>query len=183
MHHEHTILEPDNTPPSASSSSTIPSPSLPSSSTPNLSSSVVPPTPSCPKCTIHLPVPDNNPHYDVSSYGHHTNVTDVEAPKLKTYDEAMASSDAAEWLATCKEKMQTWKDLDVYDIIPQLKGHKVIGSKWVFRVKQGPDSTIQKHKAHIVTQGFTQIKGVDFDQMFTPVAKFSSLHTIFALAA
>ena len=117
------------------------------------------------------------------SYGHCANVANVKAPELKTYNEAMASLDAAEWLSACKEEMWTWKDLDVYDVVPWPKGHKVIGSKWVFHVKWGPDGTIQKHKVHIVTQGFTQIKGVDFDQTFVPVAKFSSLCTVFALAA
>ena len=100
----------------------------------------------------------------------------------KTYNEAMASPDAPEWLAACKEEMRTWKDLDVYDIVPQPKGRKVIGSKWAFRVKRGPDGSIQKHKARIVAQGFTQVEGIDFDQTFTPVAKFSSLRTVFALA-
>jgi hypothetical protein len=95
----------------------------------------------------------------------------------------MASQDAVEWLATCEEEMQTWKDLDVYDVVPRPKGRKVIGSKWVFCVKQGPDGLIQKYKAQIVAQGFTQVEGIDFDQTFAPVAKFSSLCTVFALAA
>jgi hypothetical protein len=53
----------------------------------------------------------------------------------------------------------------------------------VYRINQGPDGTIQKHKARIVTQGFTQVEGVDFDQTFAPVAKFSSLRTVFTLTA
>jgi hypothetical protein len=91
------------------------------------------------------------------------------------YNKAMASPDTPEWLAACKEEMQTWKDLDVYNIIPQPKGRKVIGSKWVFHVKQGPNRSIQKYKARIVAQGFTQVEGIDFDQTFTPVVTFSSL--------
>src|SRR6266851_7828879 len=70
----------------------------------------------------------------------------------------------------------------MYDIIPQPKGQKIVGSKWVFHVKQGPDGTIQKYKARLVAQGFTQVEGIDFDQTFAPVAKFSSLYTIFTLA-
>jgi len=87
----------------------------------------------------------------------------------------MASPDAAEWLTACEEEMRTWKDLDVYDVVPRPKGCKIIGSKWVFRVKWGPNGSIQKHKARIVAQGFTQVEGVNFDQTFAPVAKFSSL--------
>jgi len=179
LRHECIILEPDDTPPSVAP----PSSANTSSSTPNLSSPAVPLPSSHPKHTIHPPVLDDDLRYDISSYGHCANVTHAEAPEPKTYDEAMASSNAVKWLATCKEEMRTWKDLDIYDIIPWPKGHKIIGSKWVFCIKWGPDGTIQKHKARIVAQGFTQIKGMDFDQTFTPIAKFQSLHTVFALAA
>ena len=106
-------IKPNNTSPSAP-----PSSAAPSSSSPNTSFPAVPPTPSHPKCTTHPPVLDDDPHYNVSSYGHHTNVTLTKAPELKTYNEAMASSDAVEWLATYKEEMWTWKDLDIYDIVP-----------------------------------------------------------------
>jgi len=95
----------------------------------------------------------------------------------------MASPDAAKWLTACEEEMRTWKDLEVHDVVPWPKGQKIIGSKWVFCIKQGPDGSIQKYKARIVAQGFMQVEGVDFDQTFAPMAKFSSLRTIFALAA
>jgi len=61
------------------------------------------------------------------------------------------------------------------------KGWKVVGSKWVFYIKQGPDRAIQKYKARVVAQGFTQIEGVDYDKTFVPVAKLSSLQAILAI--
>src|SRR6266851_9410426 len=131
-----------------------------------------------PKHTTHPPIPDDNPHYDVSSYNC-ANLADAKTPEPKTYNEAMASLDTTKWLAACEDEMWTWKHLNMYNVIPQPKGHKVIGSKWVFCVKRGPDGTIQKYKAQLVTQGFTQVKGIDFDQTFATVAKFSSLCTIF----
>jgi hypothetical protein len=161
--HERIILEPDDDAP-------------PPSPSPN------PATPSRPKRATCPPIQDNNPRYDISSYRHRANVTLADAAEPKTYNEAMASPDTSEWLATCEEEMQTWKDLEVYNIVPRPKGRKVIGSKWVFRVKRGPDGSIQKHKARIIAQGFTQVEGIDFDQTFAPVAKFSSLQTVFALA-
>jgi len=169
---ERIVLEPD-----AADDSTPP-PSLSSSPTPMLFPS---PT-SCSKCTIHPPIPNNDPRYNISSYGHHTNVTDTDIPKPKTYDKAMASPDTAKWLMACNDEMQTWKHLDMYDIIPQPKGQKIVGSKWVFHVKRGPDGSIQKYKAHLIAQGFTQVEGINFNQTFALVAKSSSLHTIFALA-
>jgi hypothetical protein len=63
------------------------------------------------------------------------------------------------------------------------KDRKVVGSKWVFKVKTGPDGEIIKHKARVVAQGFTQIEGIDYDETFAPVAKLSSLRTLLAFAA
>ncbi len=53
----------------------------------------------------------------------------------------------------------------------------------MFRIKRGPDGTIQKYKARVVAQGFTQIEGVDYDETFAPVAKLASLHAILAITA
>ena len=59
----------------------------------------------------------------------------------------------------------------------------VVSSKWIYHEKHGPDGTIQKYKAHVVVQGFTQVKGIDFNKTFVPVTKLSLLCTILALAA
>jgi len=72
--------------------------------------------------------------------------------------------------------------MGVYDVVPQPKGHKVVGSKWVLRIKRGPDGQVQKYKAHIVTQGFTQVEGLDYDQTFAPVVKLLTFRAILAIA-
>jgi len=178
LHHECIILEPDDT------VNDTPPVNV-GTPTPIISTSVTPDAPpsSHPKRATRPPVPDDNLCYNVSSYGHRANVVHVDLLEPKTYTQAIASPNTLEWLAACEEEMCTWKDMDVYDVIPHPKGRKVIGSKWVFRVKQGPDGSILKHKARIIAQGFTQVEGIDFNQTFAPVAKFSSLCTIFALAA
>ena len=71
----------------------------------------------------------------------------------------------------------------MYKVVPCPKGRKVVGSKWVFHIKWGPDGAIQKYKAHVVAQGFTQIEGVDYNETFAPVAKLSFLQAILAIAA
>src|SRR6266702_6193689 len=79
--------------------------------------------------------------------------------------------------------MHAFECMGVYEVVPQPCGKNIVGSKWVFCIKRRPDGTIQKYKARVVTQGFTQVEGVDFDETFAPVAKFASLHAILALAA
>jgi len=94
----------------------------------------------------------------------------------------MAHSDAAEWDVACEDEIRNFQQMGVYNVVLQPKGHKVVGSKWVLHIKCGPDGQVQKYKACIVTQGFTQVKGLDYNQTFTPVIKLSTFHAILAIA-
>ena len=100
-----------------------------------------------------------------------------------TYAEAMARPDTTEWELACNEERRAFECMGVYKVVPRPNGRKVVGSKWVFCIKRRPDGSIQKYKARIVTQGFSQVEGIDYDETFAPVAKFASLRTILALAA
>jgi len=169
-----------------------PSPSTPTSdpSTPTPVTTNVQPTPvaSRPKRTIRPPVRDDDPRYSVTSYSRprpaeQANVvlTD-ETDDPRTYEEAMARSDAAEWDAACEDEIRNFQQMGVYDVVPRPKGRKVVGSKWVLRIKRGPDGQVQKYKARIVAQGFTQVEGLDYDQTFAPVVKLSTFRAILAIA-
>ena len=71
---------------------------------------------------------------------------------------------------------------DVWTLTELPEGRKVIGSKWVFKVKHNADGSVEKHKARLVAQGFSQKHGVDYDETFSPVVRFESIRTVIALA-
>jgi Reverse transcriptase (RNA-dependent DNA polymerase) len=99
------------------------------------------------------------------------------------YTEAMACPDATDWDAACEDELRTFQQMGVYEVVPQPKDRKVVGSKWVFCVKHGLDSNVQKYKACMMAQGFTQVEGLDYNKTFALVAKFASFHILLTLAA
>lgn len=62
-------------------------------------------------------------------------------------------------------------------------GHKAIGLKWVFKVTKDAAGNVVKHKARLVAKGYAQREGVDFDEVFAPVARLETVRVLIALAA
>ena len=55
-------------------------------------------------------------------------------------------------------------------------------NKWVFKLKRGDDNFV-KYKARLVVKGYGQKKGIDFDEIFSPVVKLSSIRVVLGLVA
>ena len=62
-------------------------------------------------------------------------------------------------------------------------GQKAIGSKWVFKVKQKADGTIERYKARVVAKGYNQRPGYDYQEIFAPNMRLGTIRTVLALAA
>ena len=61
--------------------------------------------------------------------------------------------------------------------------HRAIGLKWVYKIKRDENGNVVRHKARLVAKGYVQQAGIDFDEVFAPVARLESVRTMLALAA
>jgi hypothetical protein len=82
------------------------------------------------------------------------------------------------WKIACKEELEALRRCNIFKLTNLPKGHKTIGCRWVFDVKS--DS---RKEARLVAQGFSQVEGINFNELFCPVVRFESLQLILALSA
>ena len=96
--------------------------------------------------------------------------------------EAMSSSERSKWQEAMKKEINSLQANEVWDLVKLPPGRKVVGSKWVFKRKLGPDGLVERHKARLVAQGFSQKFGWDYEETFSPVVRGESVRRVIALA-
>jgi hypothetical protein len=87
------------------------------------------------------------------------------------------------WKDVMTEEYQSILKNDVWDVFPRPEGNSVVTSKWIYKIKHVVDGSIEKYKAIFMAKWFSQVEGVDYDEMFSPVAQYISIRSIIALAA
>ncbi|KAJ9553895.1 hypothetical protein OSB04_017940 [Centaurea solstitialis] len=70
----------------------------------------------------------------------------------------------------------------VWDLVDLPKGHRLIGTKWIFRNKTDERGIVIKNKARLVAQGYTQEEGIDYDDVFALVARIEAIRLFLAFA-
>ena len=72
---------------------------------------------------------------------------------------------------------------DVCEVVPRPTGKSVVTSKSLYKIKHPANGSIEKYKARFVARGFTQKEGIDYDETFALVARYTAIRTIISLAA
>ena len=65
---------------------------------------------------------------------------------------------------------------------PRPSDQKVIGCRWVCKLKRGVDGSVTRHKARLVARGYSQTEGIDYDEVFAPVAHSATIRTLLSFA-
>jgi len=103
--------------------------------------------------------------------------------KLRTLAEAMMCPDAEKWLEVVYAELQAHIVNGTWELAELPPSKHVIGSRWVFKVKRKPDGSIDKYKGQIVAQGYSQVPGIHYGEVFASMARMAAMRAIIALAA
>ena len=99
------------------------------------------------------------------------------------YEEAMEDEHKNQWIEAMQDEMKSLHENHTYELVKLPKGMRALKNKWVFKVKVEEHNLKPRYKARLIVKGFGQREGIDFDKIFSPVVKMSSIHTVLGLAA
>jgi hypothetical protein len=101
-----------------------------------------------------------------------------------TYTEAVVSGDREKWVVAMQEEMQSLEKNGTWDIVRLPAGKKAVHCKWIFKRKEDSSpSEASRFKARLVAKGFSQISGIDYNDVFSPIVKHSSIHALLGIVA
>ncbi|KAJ9563127.1 hypothetical protein OSB04_008287 [Centaurea solstitialis] len=115
----------------------------------------------------------SNPHLSLISC-----FLSQEEPK-KVYD---AMKDPS-WIEAMQDELLQFVLQHVWDLVDLPCGHRAIGTRWIFRNKKDERGIVIKNKARLVAQGYTQEEGIDYDEVFAPVARIEAIRLFLAYAS
>ena len=117
-------------------------------------------------------------------YGEWVAIADTENEETdpKTYKQALRSPSCERWKEAMLEEFSSLVMHQTWDLVDLPKGRNIVGCKWVFKTKRDASGEIDRFKARLVAQGYSQEHGIDYDEVFAPVAKYKSIRSVLAIA-
>ncbi|GJR09518.1 putative ribonuclease H-like domain-containing protein [Tanacetum coccineum] len=88
-----------------------------------------------------------------------------------------------DWVAAMQEEMQQFINQQVWKLVPLPDGKHAIGTKWILKNKRDARGIVVRNKARLVAQGHRQEEGIDYDEVFAPVARIEAIRLFLAFAS
>ena len=99
-----------------------------------------------------------------------------EAPN--SYREAMTSPDKDKWFEASREEYKSLTEMGIWKLVDHLSNHKTIKCRWTYVLKYDG-----QYKSRLIAKGYTQVQGIDYEETFSPVARYESIRYLHAHAA
>lgn len=98
----------------------------------------------------------------------------------RTFEEAKKLK---EWLRACEDEIESITRLESWSLVNLPPGSNPIGLKWVFKIKRNSNGSINKYKSLLVAKEYVQRYGIDYEEVFAPVARIETICFLINLAA
>ncbi|KAJ8492384.1 hypothetical protein OPV22_014105 [Ensete ventricosum] len=115
-------------------------------------------------------------------YVGHISGEDSQDVDPQTYEEDIMSIDIEKWQEAMNSEMNFMYSNKVWNLVDALEGIVSIDCKWIFKKKIEVDENVETYKARLVAEGYHQRQGVDYDEIFSPVAMLKSIRILLAIA-
>lgn len=135
------------------------------------------------------PAPSPGKPYPMSQYVSYNNFSISHKAFLSailSHDEPKNYSQAVQhpqWRDAMAREIKALEDNNTWTLEPLPEGKKLVGSRWVYKIKYKANGEIDKYKARLVAKGYTQVEGEDFTETFAPVAKMTTIRCLLSIAA
>jgi hypothetical protein len=106
----------------------------------------------------------------------------TDSSETECYEEEMHADTKMKWEKGMEEEMDSLVNNHNWDLIQFPSGKRALQNKWVYKLKE-EDGRKKWYKDRLVVKGFAQNKGIDFDEIFSPIVKMTSIRTILSLVA
>ena len=97
-----------------------------------------------------------------------------------SFEEAVKNEN---WRMAMNEEMKAIQKNNTWKLITLPEGHEPIGVKWVYKVKKNAEGKVEKYKARLVAKGYKQQAGIDYEEVFAPIARMETIRLVISLAA
>lgn len=101
----------------------------------------------------------------------------------QSYHDAITCTDKNGWLEAIKEELNAHQQNGTWKVVPLPKNVKEITAKWIFKIKDQDIENNKRYKARLVARGFSQVEGIDYGEIFSPVVRMDSIRLLFAIVA
>ena len=102
--------------------------------------------------------------------------------KSRNLSEAWSNEHNAQWKKATDSEFNALMANDTWQFVPPPENKNMVGSRWVLKVKRNADGSVEKFKARLVAQGYSQAEGIDYHEVFSPVVRSTSIRLLLALA-
>ena len=103
------------------------------------------------------------------------NVSSTKVPT--SYTAAVSSAESQQWHNTMTEEMKALEENETYELVTLPENRKAIGGRWVYTLKTDKENK-STYKARYVAKGYSQTKGVDYNETFSPTANMTSIRVL-----